>query len=700
MREQRRDALCSVLVALLLTAGAARGQTAESVLWFHSQRGNAWWVEVEVSSPEDPVGVDVTLGDGTTRSLRPTDWGSWAESFYVAEGTHLSFQARTRGGMTTSSPWLEWPSGQPISAVAASSPEGVTLSLPERFVRTRGNDWWVETELETAELIVSVEAMIAGGTRVSMTKTPWNSHAASHYVSPGSAVQFLAVTSTGERWLSALYRWPDVRVVTSADPPLPPPSVIASPPSKDPATSSGEWSDVEVMIDTRRGPEGQLAPVLLDGNVLGTSIADWESHHYETALDPVWLAYLQGLRPRYLRWPAGHSSQNYRFVRTAGTSQSREITADHVDAFMRLVRQVGAEPVIAINLKTQPAENAADLVRFLNQERGYGVRWFQLGNEPDHEDGLTRDPWEHSARHRAAVAAMRAVDPSISFVGPEVMTGASALGLHGVTNWMDPILEQVGHTLEAVSWHWYALDSGQWDARSSAYFTSANLLQEDAPDWEPAGLDFAARVMPILRTKSARFASNAPIWITEFGQDPGPRAGEGISDTQQGAVWAADALGRYLGHGAGAILKWVYKQSGVALTLLKDDDTVVPEYLVWWLYANHFGDEVISAESSERAAVNAHGAWRPDGRLSVVVVNKTNVTKRVGLGYEGFFPTSGALYLVRGQQDSAHATVATLNDNLLGPEGARAGVAARPSAPEELQGLDMPPMSVALLLLQ
>src|SRR5690606_11734549 len=97
----------------------------------------------------------------------------------------------------------------------------------------------------------------------------------------------------------------------------------------------------------------------------------------------------------------------------------------------------------------------------------------------------------HAERHRRAVQAMKAVDPNIRVVGPEIMTCAHCFGINGQRDWMSPILAEVGDTLDGVSLHRYQLYSGQTDPRSSSYMTLENLYQEEAPDWNSASLDFA-----------------------------------------------------------------------------------------------------------------------------------------------------------------------------------------------------------------
>jgi alpha-L-arabinofuranosidase len=51
------------------------------------------------------------------------------------------------------------------------------------------------------------------------------------------------------------------------------------------------------------------------------------------------------------------------------------------DTFMASVARVGAEPMIIANYGTGTAEEAADWVRYANVTKGYGAKYWTIGNE-------------------------------------------------------------------------------------------------------------------------------------------------------------------------------------------------------------------------------------------------------------------------------------------------------------------------------
>ena len=422
-------------------------------------------------------------------------------------------------------------------------------------------------------------------------------------------------------------------VPPTKDAEAPPPGPCFTSAMIEPKSSS---SDVVVTIHPNEGPHG-ASPAKVDRRLYGTSIADWRPNDYAPNPNPTFLAYLKALRPGVLRWPAGHRSQEYIWERGGGDQHGDfTLTAAHIDAFIALAKAVSAEPLFAINVKRGSPGVAASLVRYLNVEKGYGVRFFQIGNEPDLTDGITQSPSVYAADLVRFVDAMRAVDPNIRIIGPELLTGAHVGGIHKTTDWMTPILAETGKRINGISWHYYPLDSGQPNPSSSAIVSVPHLFQESASDWPPAGMSFVNTIMPTLATLRDTHAPGAEIWVTEFAEDPGPAAGTGISDIVAGALWSIDALGRYAEHAPGAVLRWIFQTvEGHGYGLLDGQHRPRASYAALWLHARHVGDRYVRTETSALTKVAAHAAFREDGALTLVLVNKTEEEARVHVDLGG-----------------------------------------------------------------
>lgn len=751
--------LSGVVAALALLAGFhASAQTFSAT--FSNARGNDWWIETDVTANQALAGVDARIDAGAWLTLTRTSWGSWARSSFVEDNHLVQFRARNATGAEVLSVRYSWPSATPIDTTppvgggaggggsatgggggatgggggatgggggsatgggggsttgggggSAGGGTGGASSFVATFNNPRGNDWWVECEVSSSQSIASVHARANGGAWNALQATSWGSWASSFNVAFNAVVEFRATSTTGAVALSRGYLWPSATPVgggggssgggggTGTG------GGTAGGVGGGGGTATGGGTggggavtgpDVLVTVRADRSPHGITTPVRIDRRFYGMNIANWRDQDYQPTIDPAFGAYLRALRPGVLRWPPGETSQDTVWQRGGpGQTGSYAITPSDIDAYIALCRHVGADPLFSINIKTGTPVAAADLVRFLNLERRYGVRYFQLGNEPDYV-GPLNTPQRAIDQHLTYVQAMVAVDPTITFVGPELLTGAHVLGLNGQTNWMAPFLQSAGSTVSGISWHHYQLDSGQDNPNSSAYFTLENLFQETAPDWNPASIDFADQLMPALNSMRDQHAPGATVWITEFAEDPAELAGAGMSDRFAGALWAADVLGRFASWGPGAIVKWIFKEDD-ALSLITTNNQPRPEYYTYWLYARHFGDRLVDTVSNAKAAVNAHAAWRSDGALTLVLVNKTATARSVQLSFTGLNPASATRYVISGQ--SLTGTAVSLNGQTLTATNVDTdGIAPQAVPASQLLTVPAPALSIQLII--
>jgi hypothetical protein len=473
----------------------------------------------------------------------------------------------------------------------------------------------------------------------------------------------------------------------------------APPPECADPTPASANAEVRIAVRADRGPHGG-GPVVQDRMLYGMNIADWQPDDYSPTPNATFLAYLEALEPGVLRWPAGHRSQEYTWERTGGGNGTTwTLTPTHVDRFMVLAKKVGAEPLIGINVKRSTAAAAADMVRYMNVEKKYGVKYFQIGNEPDLTDNITPSPEAYASQLNAWADAMRAVDPSVKIIGPELLTGAHVGGMHGRLDWLGRILSTTGGRIDGLSWHYYPLDSGQSNPSSSAIMNYENLFQETASDWRPAALPFADEVMPAIAAMAKEHAPNAKTWITEFAEDPGPLHGAGMSDTFGAALWVGDALGRYAGHGPGAVLRWIFKTvRGHGYGIIDPDYVLRPTYGAYWLYARHFGNRFVEAKTSALTEIASHAALRSDGALTVMLVNKTNEAKRVHVGIEGFCLDGTATQLTL-DGDSMSSTEFTINGHALTPDNVKGNAIAPEAVPADgTYEVEVPPTAIRVVV--
>ena len=458
--------------------------------------------------------------------------------------------------------------------------------------------------------------------------------------------------------------------------------------------------DVHLHVAATRGPQGGT-PAVISPNLYSMNIDDQIRSDYVPHAPPEFVAFLKAIKPPMLRWPAGHYGQQYQFSRNAAEGPF-SMTPQLIDAFMELAQNVGAKPLMAVNIVSGTPESAADFVRYVNIEKNYGVTWWQIGNEPDLNGVSEKDnPQAYALTYLKFAEAMKRVDPTIKLVGAEIMTGANILAINDNVDWLTPILASAGQSMDAIAWHYYPLDSSQVSETSSATANVYHLIQEAAEDWPPAGLNFADQVSPVLNAKRQQFAPQAQIWVDEYAEDSGKLNGAGLGDRMVGALWAADVMGRFASQSTDAMFHFMFKGGAEhKYTLIAENFAPRPEYYTYWLLSQHFGDRMVQSESDARWQVSPHAAVRSeDQTLRVMIVNKMETDKKVRLQIDDFVPRTAERYELVGT--SYDSMTATLNDATLNMSNIDKGEDAIAPLPAEAcadTSLTLPAFSVTLFI--
>jgi hypothetical protein len=296
------------------------------------------------------------------------------------------------------------------------------------------------------------------------------------------------------------------------------------------------------------------------------------------------------------------------------------------DTAVAYARAIGAEPIIQVPLladisgKPPTPATAAAMVTYGNVTKSYGLKYFSIGNEPDlyATQGLVADmtqpalpgytPADYCATARAYVTAMKAVDPTIKIVGPD-LSWKYIVG-SGANDWLTPILTTCGDLFDIVSIHRYPFEAAQ------ATLTAAAA---DAASFR--------RVMTSVRGILQATGQGAkPLALTEMnvvynatfcvvGASPG---------TVGSALWLADALGTANELGLWTSAVWdISDDDGYALGLIgpAPGHTPRPAYYAYALFAEHFGPTLLEV-SSAPAGVSAYASRnQADDTTEIILVN-------------------------------------------------------------------------------
>ncbi|MCW5873132.1 MAG: hypothetical protein KIS88_00650 [Anaerolineales bacterium] len=293
----------------------------------------------------------------------------------------------------------------------------------------------------------------------------------------------------------------------------------------------------------------------------------------------------------------------------------------NLDQYIMLTRQFGAEPYIHVRLLNGTAEKAAGVVHMLNVEKGYNVRFWSIGNEPNlFGDGYDTEQFVREWREWAE--AMRAVDPSIILIGPEInqfYEYPTQPHQQELERWMIEFLQANGDMVDVVSVHRYPFPSSQL-----AGPPTPDELRHASAEWDVK--------IPYLRSLVREYTGrDIPVAVTEANSSwAGSSGGDTTLDSHLSAIWWGDSLGRMIRNGV-----YMVNQFAIAGTFgMMTNYEVRPIYNVYLMY-KEFGQELVHASSGEEL-VSVFASLREDGSLAVMVVNLAAETQRVPLTISGW----------------------------------------------------------------
>jgi len=425
---------------------------------------------------------------------------------------------------------------------------------------------------------------------------------------------------------------------------------------------------VTVTVDARR----TLGTI--SATALGLNTTVWDNHLRDADVPSV----LRQAGVTVLRFPGGSSADNYHWQTNSFCNGGYANPNNTFDAFMGVARATGAQPLITVNYGSNatctgggdPAEAAA-WVRYANVTKGYGVKYWEIGNEV-YGNGTYPGGWEtdlhpqkgpaaYASNASAFVDAMKAADPSIK-VGVALTTpGYWPDGQ--VPAWNTAVLDGVCAKIDFVDVHWYP---------TTTRSTDADLL---ASTGQIAGMMSTLRAA-ITAHCGAR-ANQIQILLGEMNTNNVGKQRVGLVD----ALFLADGSMTWLEDGA-ANASWWDVHNGIDtsgnnspslygaatygdLGVLSNGDTTAraseppvntpfPPYYRMEMLANlgRPGDQMVAA-SSDQALVAAHAVRQANGNLALMLVNKSPHTSYdVNMALSGYTPIAAATMFTYGMNSA------------------------------------------------
>lgn len=405
--------------------------------------------------------------------------------------------------------------------------------------------------------------------------------------------------------------------------------------------------DATVVVNAKAG----LATV--PDTAIGVNHAIWDSQLGTNEVSDL----LGDAGVRMVRYPGGSYGDIYHWKDHTAPGGYVAPNTDF-DTFMAGARRTNAQPIIIANYGTGTPQEAADWVRHANITKGYGVKYWEIGNElygnghygskweaDDHPD---KSPAGYARETVAFAQAMKAVDPTIK-VGAVLTTPANwpdaIVAAGDAASWNQTVLSIAGPHVDFVIVHWYPAGS-----------TTDQVL---------ASTDQVTDMMYLLRQQITRYggpgADRLGIAMTEVNSNYG-------RNTQPGALFAAEAYTSLLENGVFTVDWWnVHNGATKASTVAGQPDfddfgllssgtcladgvcepalntPFAPYHALKMLslFARP-GDQLVRAGSGD-PAVRAHAARRPNGDLAVLLLNSDeNNARTVAIDYAGYTPSAAA----------------------------------------------------------
>ena len=300
-----------------------------------------------------------------------------------------------------------------------------------------------------------------------------------------------------------------------------------------------------------------------------------------------------------------------------------------IDQLMAFSKQVGAMPTISVRMLDGKPETAAELVKYTNIKKKYGVTYWSIGNEPNIYTQLKQADYDYTVENlnkdwRAIALAMKAADPTIKLMGPELSQWNDSYETtpkdSAQRDWMTEFLKANGDLVDVVTVHRYPMFSPTNGP------VTAQQLRENTRKW-------TKEVEYLHSLIKQTLGHDLPVAITELNSDPSnAQLQEASPDSFYNAIWYADSLGQLMNADVFMVNQWVLSQRTTGLGLLKGDE-VRPTFYVFPLYKN-FGSEQVYAASGV-TDVDIFAAKRTDGTLTLMVINLSDTEQRIPLQVKG-----------------------------------------------------------------
>ena len=389
---------------------------------------------------------------------------------------------------------------------------------------------------------------------------------------------------------------------------------------------------------------------LVDDRHFGVNATVWDQV-FDT---PNTISMLTDMDNRALRFPGGSLSNEYHWE-TNTTGSNTWTWATSFDEFAHVATTTGAQVFISVNYGTGTPAEAASWVRYSNVTKGYGFKYWEVGNENYgswETDVNTRqhDPYTYATRFKEYLLQMKAVDPTIK-VGAVVVTGEDSyanytdqpvvnprtgVSHHGWTPVMLTRLKALGVSPDFIVFHRYA--QGPGTENDTTLLHSSGTWKDDAADLRQQLTDYlgsAGASVELVCTENNSVYTSPGKQTTSLvnGLFLADSLAQAMQTEFNAVIWWDVRNSQEYGNNNSASLYGWRQYGDYGITSGANPAGPADRYPTFYVakLLKHFargGDQLVGASSSYHELA-AYAARRANGTLTLLVINKSASTTHI-----------------------------------------------------------------------
>lgn len=401
------------------------------------------------------------------------------------------------------------------------------------------------------------------------------------------------------------------------------------------------------------------------------------------------LAKAKALRPTILRWPGGTYVNTYHWMDSIGPREERKKRKNLIwggindgvfgtAEFIEYCRELGAEPMICVNMASGTAGEAADWVEYCNGEPGtyyadlrvahgypepFNVKYWCIGNESNAvpDLGAQHDPARYISDAWEFAKHMKLTDPSIKLV---------FVGDARYPDWNSKILDSLEQVCDYFSIHHYSGEGGRGEYGP---FASMRDFRSTLDTLIPFVRGYSMRKEPFNKWyRFPRRQDDIKLCIDEWNiwnstpRGENNRYGVKMVFNWKDALWTACTMNTFVQHAEDIGITNLAQMVNVLAPIMTDGDDsyVQTTYHVLKLYRDHlegkrvdclFDSPVMDAgRAGQLNVLDCSASITDDGsiRLFVTNISKTDTCE---LELPGSYAVQSALCMHADSFDACNA---------------------------------------------